>query len=251
MLEGANVIRKDPLSRRYEIGSAFETMALDAIRHGGGHCRRRLLMQRLAEKIGERINLGVLSRGRVLYVEWVESASPLRVDLQPGTYVPAHCSANGKLLLAYSPPEVRQQILGAEPYPSYTPATITRARALARELELTRQRGWAEDNEEFLAGVCCLAVPVFNRRGEAVAGLAVMAPTARLSLERARGCIPALRACADTIAADLERTDVEPPLSHPRLQGSDVGLRPEGRVQIAVARRPNAPPERTRKRRVR
>src|SRR5262249_57585874 len=81
--------------------------------------------------------------------------------------------------------------------------TISRGEALGRELEQIRRQGYSEDNEEFLAGVCCLAVPVRNRRGEVVAGLAVMAPSARLPLDRAHQHLPDLRACADAISAEL------------------------------------------------
>jgi DNA-binding IclR family transcriptional regulator len=160
-------------------------------------------MERLAEKIGERINIGVMSAGKVVYVEWVESAGPLRIDVPVGTQVPASCSANGKLLLAYGPASLRQRMLASAPYPAHTPTTITTAEGLARELDRIRRQGYSEDNEEFIAGVCCLAVPVRNRRGEVVAGLAVMAPSARLPLDRAHRHLPDLRACAEAISAEL------------------------------------------------
>lgn len=59
------------------------------------------------------------------------------------------------------------------------------------------------DNEEFLAGVCCLAVPVKDHRGRTVAGLAVSPPSARFPLEKARSYFPDLRACAALIAEHL------------------------------------------------
>src|SRR5262249_15258250 len=79
-----------------------------------------------------------------------------------GPQWPAHGSANGKLLLASGPPPLRRRILASSPFTSFTPTTITTAEALARELEQIRRQGYSEDNEEFLAGVCCLAVPVRN-----------------------------------------------------------------------------------------
>jgi DNA-binding IclR family transcriptional regulator len=204
-LERAELIRKDPLTRRYEICAAFEELALTVIRNGGGHTGRRLHMQRLSEKIGERINLGVLSGGKLLYVEWVESAWPLRVDFQPGTQVPVHASANGKLLIAHSSEAVREHIVQATPLPRYTRNTITSARGLRHEFERIKQRGYSEDNEEYLAGVCCLAVPVKNSKGEVMAGLAVMAPSARLPLEKARTYLSDLESCAAAISLEFER----------------------------------------------
>jgi IclR family transcriptional regulator, acetate operon repressor len=217
-LERAELIHKDPLTRRYEIAAAFEQLALTVIRNGGGHTGRRLHMQRLSEKIGERINLGVLSGGKLLYVEWVESAWPLRVDFQPGAQVPVHASANGKLLIAHASEAVRRQIVQATPLPRYTRNTITTARGLLREFERIKERGYSQDNEEYMAGVCCLAVPVKTSTGGVVAGLAVMAPSARLSLDKARTHLPDLQACAAAISLEFERlrAEREPAERYPR-----------------------------------
>jgi IclR family transcriptional regulator, acetate operon repressor len=213
ILERAGLISRDPLSRRYQLGSAFDTLAFSGLRNGVSQNRRRLLMENLSQKVGERINLGVLSGGKALYVEWVESTSELRVEVKPGTKLPLHCSANGKLLLAYSPPAVRERVLASAPFPTHTGNTITTADALSPELDRIRRRGYAEDNEEFLDGVICLAVPVRNRGGHVVAGLALMAVSARLSLEKARRYLPDLLACAAALSAELlsaeERFGVE------------------------------------------
>lgn len=202
-LERLRLVARDPLTRRYRVGPDLEDLAVAAMRNAISQSGRRLHMERLAERIGERINIGVMSAGKVVYVEWVESAGPLRIAVPAGTQVPAYCSANGKLLLAYGPASLRQRILAASPFVAYTATTITTSDALARELEQIRRQGYSEDNEEFLAGVCCLAVPVRNRRGEVVAGLAVMAPSARLPLDKAQQHLPDLRACAEAISAEL------------------------------------------------
>jgi IclR family transcriptional regulator, acetate operon repressor len=216
-LERLRLVARDPLTRRYRVGSDLEDLAVEAMRNTVSQSGRRLHMERLAEKIGERINIGVMSAGKIVYVDWVESAGPLRIAVPAGTQVPAHCSANGKLLLAYGPPALRRRILASSPFASFTPTTITTAEALARELETIRRQGYSEDNEEFLAGVCCLAVPMRNRRGEVVAGLAVMAPSARLPLARALQHLPDLRACAEAISAELQsRTRRGPPTGVPR-----------------------------------
>lgn len=203
LLEQEGLLQKDPLSRRYLVGSALEGLAFNAIRNAPGHSIRRFHMQRLSEKIGESINLGALSGDEVVYVERVESAWPLRMDFKPGSRVPIHCTANGKLLLAYSPPSVRQRILRAAPFPACAKNTLTTAAQLSRELEAIRRRGYSEDNEEFLAGVCCVAVPIRNGKREVIAGLAVMAPSARFPLEKARSYLPDLYATAELISTHM------------------------------------------------
>jgi IclR family transcriptional regulator, acetate operon repressor len=201
LLERDGLIDKDPVTRRYSLGPQFENMALGALRNGATANLRRRLMAELGERLGVRVNFAVLRSGKMMLVEWVESVALIRIDLKAGTQVPAHCSASGKLLLAFAPDAVRLQFLQLAPFKALTAATITSARTLARELSLIRRQGFAEDRQEFLPGVCCLAVPVRNAEGGVVAGLALMAPEITFSLKQLRRRLPELRACADAISA--------------------------------------------------
>jgi len=202
-LEATGFLERELIGRRYRIGSTFEEIALSALRHGAGHGARRVLMDQLAQRIGARINLVVMKAGCVAFVEWVESTTPLRVGIDPATPMPVHCTASGKLLLAFAAAEVRREVLRAAPFSALTPHSITSARALERELERIRARGWSEDDQELLLGVNCLAVPITNRAGEVVAGLAAMAPVASLPLAELRGFIPQMREVASRIACDV------------------------------------------------
>jgi IclR family transcriptional regulator, acetate operon repressor len=202
-IETAGFVHKDPLTRRYRVGAAFEDLALTALRYGAGHAPRQLLMNRLAEQLGARVNLVVLKAGSISNVEWVESTAPLRVDIRSNTPMAVHCSASGKLLLAFGSDDLREHVLRSAPFKVYTKKTIRSRRALARELDKIRQCGHAEDDQEMLPGVNCLAVPIRNRANEVVAGLAVMAAAASLPLEKLRGHLQAVRDCAALISAEL------------------------------------------------
>lgn len=90
-----------------------------------------------------------------------------------------HAVAIGKVLLAFQPPEASAPV---ERLRGYTRATITRPAALTRELDRVRAAGYALDREEFAAGFCCLAAPVLDESGRAVAALGVSVPAARFSL---------------------------------------------------------------------
>lgn len=202
-LESAGFLRKDPLTKRYLVASQFEDLALSAIRNGAGHSMRRLVMDDLAERIGARINIAVIKSGKLLLVEWVESSAPLRIDLKPETNIPVHCSASGKLIAAFGPSRLQEAFLRGAPFQALTKRTITSSRAMLRELSEIRRRGFAEDNEEFLPGVNCLAVPVRNVSGEVVAALAAMAPVMTLPLVRMRRHVPDLMEYAGRIAQEL------------------------------------------------
>ena len=204
LLEQAGFMRKDPLTRRYLVGPALVEIGFEAIRSAPAHRNRQLLLERLSEKLGETVNLGVLSGAEVLYLDRVEAAWPLRMDFKPGSRVPLHCTANGKLFLAYAPPPSRDRLLRGLRLTPLTSRTITSRAVLMRQLADIRRRGWSEDDEEFLAGVCCLAVPVRDHRRRVIAGLAVSAPSARFSLARAREHLPDLQAAAEALGAELE-----------------------------------------------
>ncbi len=204
LVEGEGLIERDPLARRYVVATGLDDLALSALRTAPVHRNRRAALRRLSERLGETVNLGVLHGGEVMYVERVEAAWPLRMELKPGSRVPIHCTAIGKLLLAFAPREVRERLLAAASLEPRTGSTITSRARLEEELAATRTRGHSEDDEEFLAGVCCVAVPVRDARGKVLAGLAVSAPTARLPLGRARGHIEELKAAAREVGAYLD-----------------------------------------------
>lgn len=205
-LEAAGFLAKDPLTKRYVVGAHFEDIALSAIRNGAGHETRRLMLDALAERIGARINVAVVKSGQLLLVEWVESSSPLRINLKPETYIPVHCSASGKLLVAFGPERLRSEFLKSAPFSALTKRTIVSSRAMVKELAEIQRRGFAEDSEEFLPGVNCLAVPIRNGSGEVVAGLAAMAPVMSLPLTKLRRHVPDLLECAKRITEELIAT---------------------------------------------
>lgn len=204
LLEEEGFLDKDPLTRRYSVGAAFHDLCFHAIRNGPAHRERCFILQRLSEKLGETINLAVLVGREVMYIERVESAWPLSINFQPGSRVPLHCTANGKLLLAFAPRHHRERLLRAIQLQPYTPNTITDRRRLLHEFQEVRRCGYSEDNEEFLAGVCCLAVPIRDRRGRVVAGLAVSAPSARFPIDKARAYLPDLQACAEELTVQAK-----------------------------------------------
>jgi DNA-binding IclR family transcriptional regulator len=203
LLESAGYLAKDPHTLRYSVGARFEDVALCALRHGGAGGARRRIMESMAQRLGSRVNFVVVRAGELTFVEWVDTTSALRIDLRPETRVPIHCSASGKLLMANAPEPVRDAYLRSAPFPALTSRTLTTARALEHEFERIRERGYSEDDQEYLGGVNCLAVPVRNEAGETVAALATMAPVATLPLAKARAHLPELRRAAEEIAAAL------------------------------------------------
>ncbi|MEY2618987.1 MAG: hypothetical protein RL522_1989 [Pseudomonadota bacterium] len=200
-LEGAGILARDGNGRRYSTGQRLLRLAESLLLNNTAHAARHKVIRQLVDEVAESCNLTAFSGGEVLYLDRVETAAPLRFYLHPGSRVPAHCSATGKLFLAQMKPAQRRRLLTAGTLERFTQNTITSAQALEHEIEQVSRQGYAVDNEEFLPGLLCLGVLVPAPSGTASnMGLALQAPLMRLSLERALSFLPVLQKAAQAIA---------------------------------------------------
>jgi DNA-binding IclR family transcriptional regulator len=182
----------DKPADRYRIGNRiFELSGLVPVRH---ELRESVLpfLQDLYGATKITVQLGVLGGGQVLVVEKITGHRPMPMLSQVGGVIPAHCSALGRAILAYSEAEVVEAIIDAGLEPR-TSRTITTAVGLKRELAAIPDRGWAVDREEGNIGVSCVAAPIFGPLGEVAAALSVTGPT---GLVRADRIGPAVRLAA-------------------------------------------------------
>jgi IclR family transcriptional regulator, acetate operon repressor len=210
VMEEAGLVAREPDGRRVAPGPRLNRFALDVMMSGAAHAPRHAVLKRLAGELGETVNLTMLEGSEVVYLDRVETAWPLRMTLQPGTHVPLHCSASGKLLLALLAPARRRRIVAELKLERYTDNTIVDARRLDIELAAIRRTGFATDNEEYLAGLICVAVPVTGIGGRVVAGVAVHAPVARMSLPQALAHVPTLERAAAALGASFVAEDGSP-----------------------------------------
>src|SRR6185312_13350906 len=114
--------------------------------------------QDLYEATHETVHLGVLVGSHVLYIDKISGRYSSPVATQIGTRKPMYCTALGKAILAFSPPELLASLL-REPLTRYTAHTISTPEALLRELAEVRKAGVAYDREEYTLGITCVAAP--------------------------------------------------------------------------------------------
>jgi IclR family transcriptional regulator, acetate operon repressor len=189
-------IARDVAERSFIVGPALRKLALDTLNHGSVRGLRHEVLTRLVAQVGETCNFTTLDGASVLYLDRVEAPWPWRLTLEVGAHVPLHCTASGKLFLALMPASQRAKLLAQLPLPALTPNTLTDRAALLAQCDAFAERGYSTDEEEFIAGLTAIAVPVRDAQRVTRAAIAVHAPTARLSIDGALALLPALQAAA-------------------------------------------------------
>lgn len=197
-------LQREPTRGRLIEGDRLVALALHALAAAAARGPRRNILEALAEETGETCNLGVMAAGQVVYIDRVETKWPLGLRFDVGSRVPIHCTAIGKMFLSQMSERQRQKYLGTLPLTRYTENTHTDVDTLIADLDRIRAEGVSFDNCEFMSGVVCVAVPIRGRSGRTVAGLAVSAPEARLTVEEARRHTPELREAAAKLARTFD-----------------------------------------------
>jgi IclR family acetate operon transcriptional repressor len=164
------------------------------------HPRRlRLLahpvMTELREVTGQSVQLAILDATDVVLLSIVRSEPAVRPAARVGGRLPAHATALGKAILAYSPAEVVASVLDGG-LPRRTPRTISDPQAFALELRHVRSLGVALESEECVGGRSCAASPVFGPGGAPVAAISVAGPSGSVTAESVGA---AVRAAAATL----------------------------------------------------
>ncbi len=203
MLVAEGLLIREPGSRRYGPGERLTNLSLGLLSAAVRSAPRQAILRDLSQALRETCNFGIISGNDLVYLDRVEAAWPFGLRFEAGSRVPLHCTSMGKLFLSYMPAETRQRLINTRPLHPYTATTITDAAALTRELENIRKTGISTDNQEFLAGVVCVAVPIHADNGTVVAAIAVSAPVARMSLQQGLQHVPRLREAAAKIQDTL------------------------------------------------
>jgi DNA-binding IclR family transcriptional regulator len=211
-LENAGWVLREPGGKEYTPGNRLARLGLDIMLNSSVRTMRHGILAHVAGEIGETCNITMLDANEIIYIDRVQTQWQLKIDLQPGTRVPLHCSASGKLLISNMPRPKRRALLENLALTRYTDNTITDIDLLESELDRIRDTRIGLDNEEYLNGLVCIAVPIIDAGGKMVAALAVQAPTARLTIVRAMDYLPNLRRAAEAMAATYSI------LKHPKQQ---------------------------------
>lgn len=180
-LEGRGLVEFDPVEQVWHIGAQAFVIGARFLRRTSLVERARPILRKLMEQTGETANIGIEKEGMVLFLSQVETHASIRAFFPPGTLSAMHASGIGKALMAQMDEDRFARTMSAKVLEKYTEFTITNLDDLRIDLAEVRLRGYAIDGEEKNLGMRCIAAPVFDMNGEAVAGISVSGPTSRVS----------------------------------------------------------------------
>lgn len=186
-------------SREYSLGPRLIRLGESAGRQFGSHAQPYLA--KLADELGESVNLAMIDRDMVVYVAQAASTHSMRMFTEVGRRVYTHSTGVGKAVLAELPDQTVVEITDRVGMPASTDKTITTQRGLIDELGKIRQQGYAIDDGEQELGVRCFAVSVPG--APTPTALSISGPDARVTYEFGKKALPVLQAAAEEISAAL------------------------------------------------
>jgi len=148
-------------------------------------------------------HLAVLEEGDVVFIDHVECSKPLRTHFHIGRRAPAHATAVGKVLLADLEEDAVLEIIRKQGLRRFTPLTVCDEEALLRELNEVRVMGYAVDRGEHNHDVACVAAPVRDVTGRAVAGISLSGSVSEIFAQDVAALGESVREAAKRISADL------------------------------------------------
>lgn len=168
----------------YQIGLSFLGLGAYARNRTAIYKTARLEVDKLADETGELANLLVEQNGKGIYLYQAKGENAVELDTYEGKRVSLHCTGLGKALLAFRPREEVEEILDRHGMEPKTDQTITDREAFFEELAEIRERKYAIDREERLAGLCCVAAPITDNEDRSIGAVSVACPVHRVSDER-------------------------------------------------------------------
>jgi IclR family transcriptional regulator, KDG regulon repressor len=151
---------RDPLHKKYQLGYSLLELNRKFYRRMELRDIARIPMEKLMEKVEETVFLGIVNGDHITILDVVESYREMKITSPPGTRLPLLAGATGKVFLAHFEEKKRKEIVQKMKLVRYTSKTKTDPKQFLKEVEETKKRGYAIDDEEYLSGVRAVAAPV-------------------------------------------------------------------------------------------
>jgi IclR family acetate operon transcriptional repressor len=203
-LEELGYLQREPGGRQLTIAPRLAKLSSDILGTAMRYAPRHAIIERLAASLGESCSLGIRVGHEVVYLDDMTGPSPLAFNFQTGRRTPLYCTSTGKLFLSRMTEAELDRYLESEPLVEHTPRTITDPNRLREALSEITESNFAYSDDEFVLGVVGAAVPVLDRDGRMLAGLAVSIPGVRMSFSDLPKLKPALAFAADELVRTFD-----------------------------------------------
>lgn len=184
VLEEAGYLRREESSRRFSLSRKLLLLAQP--KHEGRSLIESCLpaMREVLRLTGETVQLCVLAENECVMIEQLASTHPFKYIVDLGSRPPVHCCAPGKAMLAHLPEDVLDTTLDALVLEKHTERTITTRQGMRDEFAKVRARDFAVDQAEHFEGIHCVAAPILDHAGQAVAAITIAGPSSRIQVRR-------------------------------------------------------------------
>lgn len=178
-LKEKDMVTQNPTTQKYRNSLKLFELGNKTVEDLGLRRVAQPILKELAETTKETVNLAILDGEYVVYIDKIETPATIKVDLPIGKRLPSYSTGLGKAMLAYLPKEKLEKILSTIRYEKYTHKTLLNKEDILKELYETRKKGYSFDDEEYIEGLKCIAVPILDYKGEAIAAISVAVPLYR------------------------------------------------------------------------
>ncbi|CAM5540165.1 IclR family transcriptional regulator [Streptomyces avidinii] len=200
-LEEARFVHRDA-GYRYHLGAGLFALSSLALEQRGIRHTAAPHLAELNADTGQTVHLATYEGGEVVYIDKYDSRHPVRMYSRIGLRAALHNTAVAKVLLADLPVAERRRVVAGVEFTVHTPNTLTSPEALLAELDKVAAQGWAEDHAEHESFINCIAAPIRDASGRAVAAASISVPDVVLPYERVLELLPRLLAATRAISAD-------------------------------------------------
>ena len=176
----AGFIVRDPFTKSYRLAASVLALGHTLIKKEKLYHMSIDMVEKLAERTGETVHIGILKDLQLLYLLKIDSAHPVHLLSHAGRKNPLHCTSTGQVLLAYQEKPTIEYVI-ERGLPSFTAKTITDPIKLKDLLHKIRTKGYAVSKEELHEGVVSLSAPVLNRKSNIIAAVSIAGPSSRIN----------------------------------------------------------------------
>lgn len=176
-LTALNILTFDPETKTYRGSFSLAAIGAQVTSNLDIRQRCRPLLRALQKTLGNVVTLSICGEESGIYIDKIEPQDfGLRLHSEIGKSFPLHCTAMGKVHLAYGSDALRERVFSQD-LDAFTDATITKPETLLTELDLVRKNGYAIDDEEISRGLTCIGAPIFGLNGDVIAAISLTAPS--------------------------------------------------------------------------